>query len=817
MQIRTIQQDLSIRPLRLHGEEFVCISHATDTLVDNAFDTIEQVLQQSTVPIDLLYTDHTFVDSVGNSQEIYKPDWSPETLLSSNYIGTTFFVRKNLFDDIGGLQEAYGDAAAYDLLLRIVEHTSSVSHVAALMYESRATPDTANEMRALQDALIRRTIPGSVKRIDEGYYSIAFDPDAFTEHVTIVIPIKDRIDLLEPCINSIRKHTIYPHYDILIADNGSTERRTKKYLERESLRVINIATEGFNFSQIINSSVKYVASPLELLLNNDTEAIKPGWLLQMVGSLHLDDHIAACGAKLLFTDGRVQHGGVVLGPHDRTAGHINKYIAGDAPGYQHSNSILRNTAAVTAACMLVRRDAFEEVGGLNEEHLPISYNDVDFCLKLLARGHRIVHDAQAVLFHHEAASRLSTYDLTVEYEARSYLRRSWKPLLQNDPYYNRHFSRSDGCFSPRSAPIGKSILLHSHNLEWQGASLSLFEIASALKQRNYDVEVVADRDGPLHVEYNNHDIPIHVATKGSTDPLASVDKNRFDLIMVNTITAYRYLRNSDITAYPIVWCIRESEREHYEKTLPEFSQELYHLATRLLFVSDATRAVYSDVDMGKCVTIHNGIDVQKIDAMARSCSNETLRSKVGIANDDRVISLVGTICPRKGQKEFTEAALELVKIHPHLTFLMVGGGTNTEYEDEIQKSISHAGMQDRIRIIPTTPDVHQYYAITDIAVCNSSIESFPRVVLEAMAWKLPIVATHVFGIPEQIRDEQEGLLIPPNDPKALCSALQKLIDDPNYAANLAVQARKRVEQHFTLERMADCYEELLLSLHSAAH
>lgn len=807
--------------------EYVGFLDHDDLLEPDALEKVRSTIHRAAYLPDLLYTDHDKIDEGGRRYEPeFKPDWSPETLLSSCYIGHFKVVRRDTLLALGGFRKEYDGAQDYDFLLRLAERTPRVCHIPHILYHWRRTPtSTASSasakstsiergLRALQEALVRRkkrvraTRPPFSHQHIIGVYSLLWNPEDVLEHVTIVIPTKDRLDLLGPCLRSIRSKTTYPRYEILIVNNGEANRQLLELLEREGVRRLDCPTNTFNFSHLLSSAIEHVRTPFVLFLNDDTEVLSRDWLLQMLGTMTLDDAIGAVGAKLLYPSGLVQHSGVLLGLNDSTAGHANRGLPGDDSGYRNANRALRNYTAVTAACMLTRTGLFREVGGFDQERFSIAYNDVDYCLKLLARGYRSVVQPDALLLHHQAATRGGSFHPDAEYASRAALRRVWGPLLRQDPYYHPHLSRHNEHVPLRNYPPGKRLLLVSHNLAHEGASLSLFDLAVGLKKRHYHIEVAAPKTGPLADPYRESGIAIHIGRRGGAHPLFSLNRDIFDILFLNTITSYLLLQNADVAAHPTIWCIRESERDTYMRTLTGFSQNLFSVASRVLFVAEATRDIYRDLDRGHFRNIHTGIDSARIDAASLVHDRAAIRHSLGIAPGDTVLATIGTLCPRKGQRGIVEAATMLLPSYPSLHFLFVGGGTGSTYEEEFRKQVRRSGLRHRIHIIDTTPDIDHYYRASDILVCNSSIESFPRVILEAMAWGLPIVATNIFGIPEQVRDGQDALLVPPENPPALANALRRLLQDNALRATLAGNARRRVEEYFNLDRMIDQYEEL---------
>ncbi len=435
--------------------EYVAFLDHDDVLELDALEKVASFLQNAVVPLDALYTDDDLMDENGwRYAPAFKPDWSPELLLSFCYVGHWKIIRRTLFQELDGYRTAFDGAQDYDFFLRLSEKTQRIAHIPEILYHWRNIPQSASKnpislergRLAVQEALIRRGAPASAEYAEGaeagglGIYRIAFTPPPETP-VTIIIPTKGKGDLLQRCIQSIQKTTSAVPFTFLIVDNGISNLATMKFLHKQSLRVININTPEFNFSRLINAAAEKAPTELLLFLNDDTEIVTPTWLEEMVGVLLLDKHIGAVGVKLLYPDRTVQHGGVSL--LGNTASHTNKHIPGNAWGYRYSNRVLRNCAAVTAACMLTRKTCFQEVGGLDEECFPVGYNDVDYCLKIREKGYRTAWTPHAVLYHYESATRPKYCPHDRSHLA---LLKKWPMLMQNDPYVNPHFSRKSERF-----------------------------------------------------------------------------------------------------------------------------------------------------------------------------------------------------------------------------------------------------------------------------------------------------------------------------------------------------------------------------------
>jgi GT2 family glycosyltransferase len=264
--------------------------------------------------------------------------------------------------------------------------------------------------------------------------------------VTLIIPTRDQVDVLRKCIESLKTKTDYPNFEVLVLDNQSSDPATLKYLAalgKDSRFKVIRYDAPFNYSAINNYAVTLAKGEIIGLMNNDIEAIHSDWLHEMVSHV-LRPEVGAVGAKLLYSDGTIQHAGVILGLGG-LAGHAHKYFDGKSWGYYHRANLTQTLSAVTAACLLVRKSVYEQVGGLDEVNLTVAYNDVDFCLKVREAGYRNIYTPYATLYHHESISR--GQENTPEKQARfmrefTFMQQKWGDLLKTDPYYNPNLTQT---------------------------------------------------------------------------------------------------------------------------------------------------------------------------------------------------------------------------------------------------------------------------------------------------------------------------------------------------------------------------------------
>jgi len=434
--------------------EFIALLDHDDEIESEAL--LENVLTlNKDRSLDFIYSDDDKMDENGNRYDPqFKPDWSPELLLSYCYVSHLKVIRLSLFLELGGFKKEFDGSQDYEFLLRMAEKTEKIGHIQKILYHWRSlrgsVARSASEKplsiergrMAVEETLVRRNIKASVIipefaiKNNVGIFKLKFNPADYDEKVTIIIPTKDNVGLLKKCISSIKSKTTYKNYEIVVVNNNSKKKKTFDYFKKENIRYIDIKTDKFNFSKINNLVVEKIKTKLIVFMNNDVEVINPDWLLEMVGSINLNKKISAVGPKLIYQDNRVQHGGILLGLHDMSAGHANKLLDKDDAGYLAYNLVTRNYSAVTAACMLTKSDLFKEFGGFDEKNLAVAYNDVDYCLKLLIAGYRIVYNPNALLFHHEGASR----GFADNQDELEYFKNKWKNLIFKDPHYNVNLS-----------------------------------------------------------------------------------------------------------------------------------------------------------------------------------------------------------------------------------------------------------------------------------------------------------------------------------------------------------------------------------------
>ena len=392
--------------------------------------------------LDLLYSDHDAIAPDGEYvAPFFKPDWSPELLLSMNYLSPLCLLRRTALSALADCEEREASDGLHDLLLRLTETTGNIAHIPRVLYHARRDgglvdeQDKATDISAIEKAVRRRGECGRVMNIQPGRFRVSREPRTMPI-VSILIPTRDHGQLLEQCLESIEKRTKYERYEIVVLDNGSTEPKTLRYLASIARKwPVHRCPGPFNFSSINNRGAAQATGEYLLFLNNDVEVLAPDWLTAMVAEAQRPG-IGAVGAKLLYPNGRIQHAGVVLGVNG-IAGHAFRHTPSGADTYQGLADVVRNCSAVTAACMLVPKALFLQIEGF-DERLREEFNDIDLCLRIRQRGYRIVYTPEAVLYHYENATRKANRSP----EDEAIFRARWGDMIRRDPYYNPHLTRS---------------------------------------------------------------------------------------------------------------------------------------------------------------------------------------------------------------------------------------------------------------------------------------------------------------------------------------------------------------------------------------
>jgi GT2 family glycosyltransferase len=457
--------------LEIASGDFVALLDHDDMLSPHALYFVAQIIEDNS-GVQIIYSDEDKIDEQGQRfAPHFKSDWNPDLFYSQNYVCHLGVYRRELIETVGGFRTGVEGSQDQDLLLRCLPHVNhqQITHIPRVLYHWRTSEGSTAQsasaknyttqagVKALQDHL-REQGKNSVT-VEAGLvpntYRLRWPIPTPAPMVSLIIPTRDKKPVVELAVRSILDKTSYPNYEILLIDNGSQDSDALKWLEdiQKDLRVRVLRYDyPFNYSAINNFGAQFARGEVLGLVNNDVEVISPEWMSELT-SHALRPEIGCVGAKLFYGDGRIQHAGVVMGIGG-VAGHSHKYFTRTAAGYSSRLCLTQNYPAVTGACLFVRKNVYEEVGGLNEMQLKIAFNDVDFCLRVQEQGLRNLWTPFAELYHHESTSRGA--EDTPEKQSRflqevQYMKTRWAGEIARSRYYSPNLTRQREDFSIRES------------------------------------------------------------------------------------------------------------------------------------------------------------------------------------------------------------------------------------------------------------------------------------------------------------------------------------------------------------------------------
>ena len=451
------------RAFEMAEGEYVALLDHDDLLAPDALFEVACAIERSHP--DIIYSDEDKVsgENLEHTQPHFKPDFNIDLLRANNYICHLLVIKKTLIDKVGGFREGFDGAQDHDFIFRCSDNADIIVHIPRILYHWRthqaSTADNPASklyayeagIRAVRENIERNGEEAEVTHTkDYGFYKVVYKVRK-RSLVSIIIPNKDNKDTLKKCIDSVLTKTTYDNYEIIIVENNSTQQETFDYykeLEKNSrIRVIKWE-KGFNFSAINNYAAKSANGEYLLFLNNDIEVRSADWIDGMLGNAQRKD-VGIVGCRLLYPDNTIQHAGVIIGIGG-IAGHAFTNLPAARSGYMHRASTQVDYSAVTAACMMISKKLFEEVGGF-EEKLTVAFNDIDLCLRVREKGYLVVYDAYVEMIHYESKTRGSedSKEKVRRFQDEiEYMRTRWIDILkQGDPYYNPNLTLSKWNFS----------------------------------------------------------------------------------------------------------------------------------------------------------------------------------------------------------------------------------------------------------------------------------------------------------------------------------------------------------------------------------
>ncbi len=810
----------------LHAAEgdFIALVDHDDVLAPFALHEVACAIRQNP-GAEIFYSDEDRLSESGKrTNPFFKPEWSPELLYSCMYFGHLTAYDRHLAVALGGFRKEFDLSQDYDFALRAVERSQKIVHIPHVLYHWRehaasgasgGKPEARKtNIAALADAVKRRGLQAEVLETPTAnrVRMVMTDPP----RVSVIIPT-DSPERAIKCGHDLVAGTGYPYAEFILVANTSLIHKMKESVEISSNNVRLIPfDEPFNFSSKCNAGAREAIGERLIFLNDDVEPKESSWVQNVIEPLE-NPEVGAVAPKLLYEDGRIQHAGLVTGVREFVGTAFHREQAATRMHVNFAQS-MRNVAALSGACLAVRRDTFFEVGGFDEKNAAIAHSDIDLCFRIRLAGMRCVYTPFTELQHTGRASAGLTPNEAKPRRDKStiYLLNRWGEYVTRDPFFTDNMR--DWLFADSPVPIQMfarnqfpptpsqiDILFVSPDLTRSGAPLSLFHLAEWCRGNGFFVTVAAPVDGPLRNKFVAAEIPLII------DPLTGKDHpsfgrliGNFDVVVANTVKTADAITVRSRENVPRVWWLHETELgQRFLRKDARISAAL-SVADLLVAPSDRTLAIYREHTAGAVHKLIYGIPDFAI----------TIKSKP--RDTDRVLFLmIGTIEKRKGQDILIEAIRRMNStLAAKAFFQIVGSGTETEFIAQFREA-ANSFSNVRVDEAVDYEESLRLIASVDVLVCASRDESMPLTILEAMCFGKTIVSTAVGGIPEYLTDGVDGLVVSPDNPVALAAALERVIRDREGAAKLGTNARALFEMRHTIGDLGRDFADLLEPLVSA--
>lgn len=802
-----------------NGEFFACIDQ-DDLLAPFALYALAHAIVRHT-ETDIFYSDEDRLTTEGQRHApFFKPEWNPEYLLSSMYLGHLTAYRRELVDRVGAFRKEFDLSQDYDFALRATEKAHAIFHVPQVLYHWREHAGSgsaggkpqarATNLAALGAAMQRRGLDAEI--IEYPAANRARLKILEWPRVSIIVPT-DSMDRARACLEQLPQTTVYPNYEIVLVTNGGIVDSVETSApQRPNVRFVRY-DQPFNFSAKSNLGAHAATGSRFIFFNDDVESAQPDWIQNLIEPLE-NPEVGAVAPKLLYATGKIQHAGLVTGVRELVGTACHQWPA-DSTDYINFAQSMRDVSALSAACLAMRRADFFAVGEFDAVNTPIAHSDLDLCFKVRAAGMRCVYTPFATMTHrgHASIGAVEEEEKTPPRETASiYLLQRWPEYACHDPYFPDNMR--DWLYADSPTPIrfwapknpeknalvkSRALLFVSHDLSWSGAPLILLEMARWCRERSFFIVVMSPNDGPLREEFVLAGVPV------LADPLIQQGHEsfgrfarEFDCVVASTIFGAPVVRAAKEAGIPHLWWIHEGRvAGHY----------LGEDATLRLALREADLVVTPDTVSSQ---VYQPFTEHPIRVLPYGIPDPARGRARAVERKPGPINflLLGTIEQRKGQRVLLEALTKLpADVARETRFQIVGRPHEMVIAAEVRaaaannpqltygESVTHAIALDLIRA-------------TDVMVSCSWDETGPLILMEALALGKPILSTTVGAVAECLTNEEGGLFFPPGDATALAAALIRLVREPELLKRLRGRARPSYEQHFAFARFGEEFEAL---------
>lgn len=818
MRFERIETNLGIaentnRALKLAtGDFIVCIDH-DDLLAPFALYEIAQAIKNNPDG-EIFYSDEDRMTEQGERHSpFFKPEWSPEYLLSFMYLGHLTAYRRDLVKRVGEFRKEFDLSQDYDFALRATEQAAVIRHVPHVLYHWRehAASGSAGgkpharqtNLAALRDAMERRGLPATILEYptaNRARFEISTWPK-----VSIIVPT-DSAERARYCVEKLPAITSYPDYELVVVTNSALA----DPLEIAAPGGVNARfvryDKPFNFSDKCNAGAKAATGSRLIFFNDDVTSEKKDWIQHLIEPLE-NPEVGAVAPKLLYANGKIQHAGLVTGVRGLVGTACHQWPA-ESTEYTNFAQSMRNVSALSAACLAMRAEDFFRVGEFDAVNTPIAHSDLDLCFKVRAAGLRCVYTPFVTMTHrgHESIGAVEVEEkLSSREKASVYLLRRWAGYSTHDPFYPDNIR--DWLFYDSPTPIqmwGRNdaqcaasqadLLFVSHDLSWSGAPLILFHVAQWCKANGFFVTVMSPKDGPAREKFLAADIPVIVDPLITTGhPSFTTFAQEFDCVIASTIFGAPVIRAAKSQQIPHFWWIHEGRiAEHYLNEDAEL-RRTFTLADLVVTPDTRSSLVYQPFASQPIRVLPYGIPDPQ-----RSVETAGRRERGPIT-----FLLLGTVEQRKGQQVLLEA---LRRIRPELLqnahFRIVGRAHDPLIADEIRRAAEQTIYLTYEEGV-SPEEAHDLIRKADVVVCCSWDETGPLILMEALAFGKPILSTTVGAVSEYLSPGEDGLFFTPGDAAGLAEAIQRLVTEPKLLDDLGRTARRTYEKYFTFDRFAE--------------
>ena len=793
--------------LEMAEGEFISLLDHDDLLTP--FALFEMVKYLNEHPrCEMVYSDEDRLEMDGRRHTpFFKPDWSPDLLQCFMYTGHLTFYRRELVQELGGFRSEYDLSQDYDLALRVSEVAQDIGHVDKVLYHWRMLPGSGSvgdkpqarisNLDALRSAAERRGLVGEVIELPTAnWLKLAVTEKA---KVSIIVP-SDNEQTITRCVAGLFLHTDYADFEVVVVTNSRLiARLAPRYSQNEQIQLVAY-NAPFNFSDKCNVGVAHSKGEFVVFYNDDVLPLKGDWLEILLGYFQQPE-VGAVSPKLIYSNGLIQHAGLVTGVRGMvgTAFHT---LPADNTVYFNLAQSTRTTSSLSAACLIMRKRVFEEIGGYDAVNTPIMHSDIDLCFKIREAGLRLVYTPFAMLEHagHASLGEVERQGHKHSEKSDMYVLKRWGHYTATDPYFNTNMR--DYLYHDSPTPYrmyaddrpelagraGKDILVVSHDLSLTGAPIVMTTLTEALGKQHF-FTVVSPSDGKLRTTFRDQGWPVIIDSLiREAHPATNKLMDDFDLIVANTILNWRVILAAKALGKPVIWFIHESDfGVQLAQREPGVRRALLE-ADQIIYPSLETERKYRRFfqDSDNHTTVHYGL--------------KTLPPFAASASERLRVVHNGSVESRKGQDILVKSILSLpASICNKFEFYFVGRMLDKPFFQRLQRQTAHLANVHWVGEV-SHHEAMRYTGEADIFVCTSRDDPSPLVVLEALSQGKALISTTVGVMREIIQDGENGFLVPVEDSAALTVALEKLAADETLRQTLGKAALQTFQEQFDLDR-----------------